>query len=188
MPFLRLHNDPHFKTVGEAVEFFRQVFEVRTPLLGREDGLTPFTKHKAYSLCMSTISPIGEMFGLVFCMILNVHRDCMYLNIMMDPEPMFPNLYHPAFPDQKRDFSSQVKYYSRTERPTRYYLIDFSLSRKYEVDNLSPLELPITGGDNTVPEFQGEKYNEASDPFATDVCYVGNVIQKYFLQVSSKYH
>lgn len=29
MPFLRPYNDPKFGTVGEAVEFFRQAFEVR---------------------------------------------------------------------------------------------------------------------------------------------------------------
>ena len=29
MPFLREYNDPRFKSVGEAVEFFRQIFEVR---------------------------------------------------------------------------------------------------------------------------------------------------------------
>lgn len=29
LPFLRPFNDPRFKSVGEAVEFFRQIFEVR---------------------------------------------------------------------------------------------------------------------------------------------------------------
>ncbi len=29
MPYLRDYNDPKFATVGEAVEFFRQAFEVR---------------------------------------------------------------------------------------------------------------------------------------------------------------
>jgi hypothetical protein len=29
MPFLRRHDDPPMETVGEAVEFFKQVFEVR---------------------------------------------------------------------------------------------------------------------------------------------------------------
>jgi len=27
MPLLRAYNDPRFKSVGEAVEFFRQIFE-----------------------------------------------------------------------------------------------------------------------------------------------------------------
>ena len=33
MPLLRRFDDPPFVTVGEAVEFFRQLFEVRTSLL-----------------------------------------------------------------------------------------------------------------------------------------------------------
>lgn len=28
MPFLRVYSSPRFKSVGEAVEFFRQIFEV----------------------------------------------------------------------------------------------------------------------------------------------------------------
>ncbi|OCH88105.1 hypothetical protein OBBRIDRAFT_735113 [Obba rivulosa] len=148
MPFLRPHNDPPFQTVGEIVEFFRQIFE----------GLHFMHQHRV------------------------AHRDCMVMNIMMDPEPMFPNLYHPIFTDEKRDLSGKARYYSRTERPTKYYLIDFGLSRKYNADNLSPRELPIIGGDKTVPEFQGEKYDEASDPFPTDVYYVGNMIRQYYLQ------
>lgn len=33
MPLLRTYNDPKFATVGEAVEFFRQAFEVSTIIL-----------------------------------------------------------------------------------------------------------------------------------------------------------
>ena len=33
MPLLRRFDDPPFQTVGEAVEFFRQIFEVRGPLI-----------------------------------------------------------------------------------------------------------------------------------------------------------
>lgn len=32
LPFLREYDDPRIKSIGEAVEFFRQVFEVCTPL------------------------------------------------------------------------------------------------------------------------------------------------------------
>lgn len=30
MPLLRVHDDPRFDTIGEAVEFFRQIFEVKS--------------------------------------------------------------------------------------------------------------------------------------------------------------
>lgn len=33
MPMLRVHDDPRFDTIGEAVEFFRQIFEVSTFLI-----------------------------------------------------------------------------------------------------------------------------------------------------------
>jgi len=107
------------------------------------------------------------------------HRDCMVRNIMMDPNPIFPNLYHPRSINRNRDFSGRPKQFTRTERPTRYYLIDFGLSRKYAADDLSPRELPIIGGDKSVPEHLGDKYNEPCNPFLTDVYCVGNLIREY---------
>ncbi|TFY58213.1 hypothetical protein EVJ58_g6553 [Rhodofomes roseus] len=38
------------------------------------------------------------------------------------------------------------------------------------------------GGDKTVPEFQGDGYDKASDPFATDVYYLGNRFREEFLK------
>ncbi|KAL6303554.1 kinase-like domain-containing protein [Sparassis latifolia] len=151
MPFLRVYNDPRFDTVGEAVEFFRQIFVA-----------LQFMHHNHVA-----------------------HRDCMTLNIMMDPLPMYPHLYHPASVDSNRQFTGNAKRYTRTRRPTKYYLVDFGLSRKYNPDDGPPEELPILGGDKSVPEFQGEGYNVASDPFPTDIYYLGNMIRKDFLQ---KYH
>lgn len=43
MPLLRQFNDPPFRTVGEAVEFFRQVFEVRDPTVRCDFTLRVFT-------------------------------------------------------------------------------------------------------------------------------------------------
>ncbi|OCH94858.1 hypothetical protein OBBRIDRAFT_788858 [Obba rivulosa] len=148
MPFLRPYDNPRFQTVGEAVEFFRQVFQ-----------------------------------GLHFMHENHVaHRDCMSLNIMMDPRPLFPDMYHPRAPNFKFDLSGSAKRYSRTERPTKYYLVDFGLSRRYTADDASPQELPILGGDKTVPEFRGAGYNKTWNPFHTDVYYLGNVIKECFLQ------
>jgi len=148
LPLLRQYDDPRFQTVGEAVEFFRQLFQ----------GLEFMHEHRV------------------------AHRDCMSLNIMMDPLPMFPNMYHPQSPDSSLDLRGFPKQYTRTERPTKYYLVDFGLSRKYAAYNVTPQELPILGGDKSVPEFQGEGHNEAWDPFPTDVYYIGNVIREGFLQ------
>ncbi|KAI0952734.1 hypothetical protein AcW1_007137 [Taiwanofungus camphoratus] len=110
------------------------------------------------------------------------HRDIMDLNTMMDPAPMYPEMYHPCADTRKRDFTGVAKHYTRTERPTKYYFVDFGLSRKYNLEDGPPRELPIMGGDKTVPEFQQEGYNEPSDPFATDIYYLGNLIREDFLQ------
>ncbi|KAI0796161.1 kinase-like domain-containing protein [Abortiporus biennis] len=147
LPLLRKYNDPRFKTVGEALEFFRQAFE-----------------------------------GLYFMHLCRVaHRDCGRQNIMMDPKPLFPKMYHPRYTNYSRDFKGVAKYYNRTSMPVQYYLIDFGLSRRYDPENISPREEPIIGGDKSVPEFKN--WTEAMDPFPTDVYYIGNVIRVDFLRI-----
>jgi len=146
MPLLRSYNNPRFDTVGEAVEYFRQIIE-----------------------------------GLQFMHDQHVaHRDCMNLNIMMDPKPLFPKMFHPQAPRRTIDFKGRLKHYTRTDRPTKYYLIDFGLSRKYNPADGPPLEYPIWGGDKTVPEFH--RSDDACDPFPTDIYYLGNMIREDFLQ------
>jgi len=148
MPLLRSYNDPPLQTVGEAVEYFRQVFE----------GLQFIHEHHV------------------------AHRDCMNLNIMMDPRPLFPNLYHPQAENRSLDYKKRAKYYTRTTHPTKYYFIDFGLSRKYNPDDGPPREDPIRGGDKTVPEFH--RSDDPCDPFPTDIYYLGNMIREDFLQTS----
>jgi len=69
LPLLRGFYDPRFQTIGEGVEFIRQIFE-----------------------------------GLQFMHQSHVaHRYCMWLNIMMDPRPMYPKMYHPDLTNRARD-------------------------------------------------------------------------------------
>ena len=103
----------------------------------------------------------------------------MDLNIMLDPTPLYPNLYHPLVPFLTKDLKSWAKHYSRTTHPPRYYLIDFGLSRQYDPKNGPPQEYPIWGGDKTVPEFQNS--DEVCDPFPTDIYYLGNMIRENFV-------
>ncbi|TFY60098.1 hypothetical protein EVJ58_g5363 [Rhodofomes roseus] len=56
-------------------------------------------------------------------------------------------------PIMKRDYSELVSHYTRTEKPPKYYYIDFGLSRRYNPDDGPPRALPIFGGDKSVPEF-----------------------------------
>lgn len=102
---------------------------------------------------------------------------------MMDPKPTFPKMYHPVRLWMSRDFKGTAKYYTRTARPTRYYLIDFGLSRKYNPEDGEPEEIPIKGGDKTVPEFQGRGEFKPCNPFPTDIYYIGNLIRGDFLEV-----
>ncbi|KZT10870.1 uncharacterized protein LAESUDRAFT_672427 [Laetiporus sulphureus 93-53] len=146
MPLLRRFYDPSMQTVGEAVDFFHQIFE-----------------------------------GLQFMHENHVaHRDCMNFNIMMDPKPLFPKLFHPQKPKYTLDFKGYAKFFTRTKRPTKYYFIDFGLSRKYNPEDGPPREDPIWGGDKTVPEFH--RSNDPCDPFPTDIYYLGNVIREDFLK------
>ncbi|KAI5889138.1 uncharacterized protein SCHCODRAFT_02548782 [Schizophyllum commune H4-8] len=146
MAFCRQFDNPRFDTVGEAVEFFRQVFE----------GLQFMHRN-----------------GIA-------HRDCIDLNIMMDATPLYDHPYHPRRPELRRDFRGKAKAHTRTERPVTYYLIDFGLSRRFDLPFERPLEEPILGGDKTVPEFQN--ISGPCDPFPTDVYYLGNMVRRTFLE------
>jgi len=147
MPLLRSWDEPAFETVGEGVDFFRQLFE-----------------------------------GLQFIHEQHVaHRDISMLNVLMDGS-MYPDGWHPCDSDQMRDNPRvRAKYFSRTERPPKYFFIDFGLSRRYDPKDKAPLELPIRGGDKSVPEFQ-HNVHLPCNPFPTDIYYVGNLIREGVLK------
>ncbi|KAI9461048.1 kinase-like domain-containing protein, partial [Russula earlei] len=108
------------------------------------------------------------------------HRDCTSENIMLDPSNMFPNPFHPAAIERGKDFRRKAKWYSRTRRPTRYLLIDFGLSRRYDPANGPPLEKKLRGGDKSAPEHQD--MSTPCNPFPTDVYYLGNVVRENYIQ------
>ncbi|KAH9834812.1 uncharacterized protein C8Q71DRAFT_766503 [Rhodofomes roseus] len=110
------------------------------------------------------------------------HRDCMNQNIMLDPKPLYPEPYHPRVIDWTRDLSRPVKHHMRTTHPTRYFFIDFGLSRRYDPAGGAPREPPILGGDKSVPEFR-RAAGAPCDPFPTDVYYLGNLFREDFLQM-----
>ena len=83
--------------------------------------------------------------------------------------------------DQSKDFRWKAKWHSRTRRPTRYLLIDFGLSRRYDPANGPPLDLPVRGGDKSAPEHQDRVM--LCNPFSTDVYHLGNVIRDDFMRV-----
>ena len=106
----------------------------------------------------------------------------MNLNIMMDASYLYIDSFHPVDQNMKRDFSGYAYFKTRTERPPKYYLIDFGLSRRYH-STVNALDLPVWGGDKEVPEFV--EYDRPHNPFPTDVFYIGNAIKGDFLDVCS---
>ena len=97
---------------------------------------------------------------------------------MFDPSGMYPHGYHPVQVNRRLNFKGRAKRYSRTERPPRYYMIDFGLSRRYSSRNA--LDEPLRGGDKSAPEHgRGEPCN----PFHTDIYYLGNLVRECFMKV-----
>ncbi|KAI1795560.1 kinase-like domain-containing protein [Ganoderma leucocontextum] len=108
------------------------------------------------------------------------HRDIMVFNVMLDLAPLYSETPHPVNRGRSYDFQRRVRRFTRTERPVKYYYIDFGISRIYASDDTSPLEDIIVGGDKSVPEFEGT--DEPQNPFWTDIYYLGNLIRTGFLE------
>ncbi|KAH7911880.1 hypothetical protein BJ138DRAFT_1100748 [Hygrophoropsis aurantiaca] len=103
----------------------------------------------------------------------------MALNLMMDATAMYPEAYHPSHPEKRRDMRGYARHFTRTQRPPKYYFIDFGISCRFDPSNGPPLEVPIRGGDKTVPELQDCSY-EPRDPFPTDIYFLGNAFREHF--------
>ncbi|KAF9480289.1 hypothetical protein BDN70DRAFT_622115 [Pholiota conissans] len=112
------------------------------------------------------------------------HRDCTGLNVMMDGSEMYPKGFHPREPDYNPTFtgSAQQKY-TRTQRPPKYYWIDFGLSARLDPADEHPLLPILRGNDKSVPEHQDPDYQtQFADPYATDIYHLGNLIREYFTE------
>ncbi|KAJ6507302.1 hypothetical protein C8R47DRAFT_1100858 [Mycena vitilis] len=115
------------------------------------------------------------------------HRDCNSCNIMMDGQHLYPARFHPQMPFNLPDGFHKAKHHTRTQRPVKYYLIDFGISSKFEPGEDTRVP-PILGGDKSVPEFSTLQQmslgmnTEKLDPFPTDIYYLGNLIRTEFLE------
>ncbi|KAA1473351.1 hypothetical protein DENSPDRAFT_822699, partial [Dentipellis sp. KUC8613] len=113
------------------------------------------------------------------------HRDCCRPNIMMDAAPMYPEPWHFAELNMRRDWKGKAKHYTRTERPVKYYYVDFGLSLLYKPEDIPtwpPLALPVHGADKTAPENRDEVYDTPCNPFATDIYYLGSLVRQSFMR------
>jgi hypothetical protein len=94
-------------------------------------------------------------------------------NFMMESEKMFPEGSHPKKDLRKPDLSGPAKFYTRTQRPSKYFIIDFGMSRSYKSDNDSPLELTVT-----------KKGVYLQNPYQVDVYLAGELVRQVFIDVS----
>lgn len=97
---------------------------------------------------------------------------------MLDPSKMYPDGFHPVQIDRKKNFKGKATAYTRTQRPPRYILIDFGLSRQYSSRDV--VDYPLRGGDKSAPE---HKLHRPSNPFYTDIYYIGNLVREKFITV-----
>ncbi|KAJ7642402.1 hypothetical protein DFH06DRAFT_961947, partial [Mycena polygramma] len=105
------------------------------------------------------------------------HRDCGINNILQDGADLYPAGFHPVKPWLDPSFTNFSHPITRTECWSRYYIIDFGLSRRYDPINGLPFEDTIRGGDKSAPE-----YNYfACNAFPTDIYVLGNLLKTQFL-------
>ncbi|KAH9476241.1 hypothetical protein JR316_0011812 [Psilocybe cubensis] len=112
------------------------------------------------------------------------HRDCTENNVMMDPTEMYPEGFHPVEYQSNRDLTGRAyQKYTRTERPPKYYWIDFGLSVRFDKSDKFPQAITLRGGDKSAPEFRdlANVYTKR-DPFPTDIYYLGNLIRMFFTE------
>ncbi|KAF9480297.1 hypothetical protein BDN70DRAFT_905842 [Pholiota conissans] len=74
------------------------------------------------------------------------------------------------------------KMYTRTQRPPRYYWIDFGNSARFDPSNKAPRIAPLHGTDKSAPDFRRAKSGEELDPFPTDIYYLGNLLRLRFTE------
>lgn len=184
MPLLRKNGEPSIATIGEMMEFLRQLFEVRHSFFRKQTfpnwhDQTGIAIHASMSCCPPVRRDIPSSRPGIETYF---HSDCMSLNIMMDPRGLYPNMYHPLNRYFDVGNNHRAKHYTRTLKPVKYYFIDFGISRKFDPQGGPPRELPILGGDRTAPELQNCRV--PIDPFPTDIYYLGNFIREEILKVT----
>ncbi|CAK5280704.1 unnamed protein product, partial [Mycena citricolor] len=107
------------------------------------------------------------------------HRDCVFLNFVVDPTKLFPGGTHPVHTIMNPEFTKLSTAVSRTSCWPRYYIIDFGWSVRYDPKDGLVSETVVLGGDRSPPEHR--IYGRPCNPFPTDVYTIGNILRTRFL-------
>lgn len=104
--------------------------------------------------------------------------DCTAENVAFSRSKTHPNERLSDFND--RNFMGAVKAHTRMRPPPRYYLVGFELSVQYSSRDI--VDETWRRGDTFAPEHRSRGY---SNPFHTDIYYLGNLISQEFVEASS---
>jgi len=84
-------------------------------------------------------------------------RDVGSEKILLDRRGFYTQEFFPWSPDTSPDLTTKVTpAFTRTQKPLRYYIIDFGFSKQYAPEEMSLSEPPLQGSDRTAPEFLDE--------------------------------
>ncbi|KZV74539.1 hypothetical protein PENSPDRAFT_647967 [Peniophora sp. CONT] len=167
MPFMRRWRSPNFDTVGEAVEFFRQIFE----------GIQFMHEHNVSYGYPWTLDPSK------FIEHSRSDRSCRLKvrRIMYDATPLFPDGFHPLDKDRTVAWDGKAKHYTRTQRPVRYYFVNFVDSARYKDKIYATEVIRMDGGsDQVTPEYVPN--TTLHNPFTADVYHLGCFIRDEFIK------
>ena len=98
---------------------------------------------------------------------------------MMDARPLYPEGHHPVRRNYTPDSMHRISPLSRSDRPVRYYYIDFGLSVQFP-PGVSPYVLGDVGRDAEVPELSEVI---PYDAYKADIYALGNLFYKEFHEV-----
>src|SRR6266478_6431831 len=104
-----------------------------------------------------------------------VYRGCTIQNIFMEGDGMYPEGFHPMWPNITQACDGAAKQrFTRTRKPPRYYLTGFGSASYFPPSERNPLVFASQGGNDDLPE-QMAPY----DPFPADVYCLGNAIHTF---------
>lgn len=114
------------------------------------------------------------------------HRDPHSQNIMLDPQHMYPTGFYTGVAHHAHrtpDFVGRAQAFTRTQRPSKYYWIDYGLAVSAAPDALVPY---VRGGDKSIPETR-QLVSEANS-YKIDVWVMGHLLQKHLVRRYSGLH